>query len=167
MLNSCEFRIEPLTAQPSSRKQDRRELAPAGKRGFIGHAPGIEKLEQLLTRGVVTPAAVGFDDRKQMVRRLGTPSLGIADGGKIEPRLVVLRVACQARLEFGGIAERSRLFGKLDLGTYRSDRRRVLLVLGNAAEHRASRLLVARLEEQVRKAGCRVGIVGRLLQQGR
>ena len=78
---------------------------------------------------------------------------------------MILRILGEPRLEFGRIAERGGLLGKLHLGAHGGHGGAVLLVRGQPAEHGTRRLDVAAFEQEVSQPGRGVGAVGRLLEQ--
>src|SRR6185437_11418216 len=82
----------PLLRNTRLGEQDRRQpLAPLDG-GFIGRAPGLEQLHQLLARAVLVPFAVAFDDFEQLLRRLAALAAGVERRRQIESRLMIERV---------------------------------------------------------------------------
>src|SRR5215470_13887050 len=73
-------------------EQDRRQLLAPIDRGFIGRTPCIEKLHQLLARGVVVPFAIALDDGEQMFERVLAATFAVEGDRKIEPRLMIERI---------------------------------------------------------------------------
>src|SRR5882724_1007300 len=74
------------------RKQNDRQPLSSIHGRFIGAAPRLEELHQLLARGILVPFAVALDDFEQMVGRLGTIALRVQRGRQIESRLMIERV---------------------------------------------------------------------------
>src|ERR1700704_1090063 len=60
----------PTFAEYALRKKDRRQPLSPLNGGLIGRAPGLEELHQLLSRAVLIPFAVAFDDFEQLLGRL-------------------------------------------------------------------------------------------------
>ena len=94
---------------------------------FIGAAPRLEELHQLLARAVLVPFAVALDDFEQLVGRFGAIALRVQRGRQIESRLMIERVCGDFLFQFGDRADGLRLFGEIDRGLHGLDRRVVAL----------------------------------------
>src|ERR1700735_240994 len=90
-------RIIPPRAR--SREQDRRQPAAARYGVFVGGAPGLEKLQQLLAGAVIGPATGAAPDFHQMVDRLLPALIGIQRARKIEPGLMIQRIRSDLLLQ--------------------------------------------------------------------
>src|ERR1700716_1108883 len=112
MSMSCAYSYRKTGAHPriksegkllrdNSRKQnDRQPLASIHGR-FIGAAPRLEELHQLLACAILVPFAVALDDFQQMVGRLGTVALRVERGRQIESGLMIERVCGDFLFKFG------------------------------------------------------------------
>src|SRR6202047_5425838 len=60
--------------------------------GFIGRAPCVEKLHELLARSVIVPFAIAFHDCEQMFERVKPAAFGGERKRKTDPPLVAARL---------------------------------------------------------------------------
>ena len=109
------------------RKQDCRQPLSSIHGRFVGAAPGLEKLHELLARAVLVPLAIALDDLEQMVGRLGPVALRIQRGRQIESGLMIERVCGDFLFELGDRPDRLRLLGQFDRDLHGLDRRVVAL----------------------------------------
>src|SRR5260370_34771338 len=75
-----------------SGKKDRRQPPSPRHRMFVGRAPRLEELNQLLAGGVVIPFTVAAHDLEQLVEGLLPTAISVQCYGKVEARLVIERV---------------------------------------------------------------------------
>src|ERR1700722_8043870 len=100
------------------RKQDRRQPLASLDGGFIGRAPGLEQLHQLLARAVLVPFAVALDDFEQLLRRLGALAASVERRRQIESGLMIERVCGDFLFQLRHRADRLRLLGEIERGLY-------------------------------------------------
>ena len=127
-----------------------------------------KNLQQLRPRAVVVPAAVGLDDGQQIVRRLARacPARSGSWRGRSAPD-GRFGSAASRRSSSAGLPSAAASSASSILARTAASGRRVLLVLRAPAEHRARRLGVAGLEQQIGQPGQRLDISGALLEHGR
>src|SRR5689334_10414845 len=132
------------------RKQDGRQPLSSFDGRFVGAAPRLEELHQLLARAVIVPLAIALDDFQQLVGRFTALALRIERGREVESRLMIERVRGDLLLQFGHRTDRLGLFGKVDRSLYRLDggiialrfrhhRQRLFGLLDRASRHIAFR----------------------------
>src|SRR5438477_9317129 len=83
----------------SSGKQDRGQPLASVDGSFVGRAPRLEELHQLLARAVVIPFAVASNDLHQIVDRFLPATLAAERYREIKARLVIQRICRHLRFE--------------------------------------------------------------------
>src|SRR2546423_9305249 len=92
------------------RKQNRRQPLASLDGRFIGAAPRLEELHELLARAIVVPFAVALDDREQLLGRLDPLAGRVERGRQIESGLMIERVCGDFLFQLGDGADGLRLF---------------------------------------------------------
>src|SRR5580700_1666643 len=75
----------------SSKQYRRQPLSPFDRR-FVGRAPCIKELYQLLAGAVLVPFAVTLDDFEQLMGRFRALAGGVERGRQVKSRLMIKRV---------------------------------------------------------------------------
>ncbi len=86
---------------------------------FVGWAPRLKELNQLLAGGVVIPFTVAAHDLEQLVEGFLPTAISVQRNGKVESRLVIERVGGNFLFQLSNGAKMSRLFGDFKGGTRR------------------------------------------------
>src|SRR5260370_8723150 len=68
---------------------------------FVGRAPRLEELNQLLAGGVVIPFTVAAHDLEPLVEGLLPTAISVQRYGKVEARLVIARVGDHLLFQLG------------------------------------------------------------------
>src|SRR4051794_30170792 len=87
------------------REQDGREPFAAIDCRFIGRAPGLEELNELLAPAVVVPFTVALDDLDEVIDRLLAAAMTGEREREIEPCLVIERIGGDFLLQIGNRAD--------------------------------------------------------------
>src|SRR5260370_7340921 len=78
---------------------------------FVGRAPRLEELNQLLAGGVVIPFTVAAHDLEQLVEGLLPTAISVQRYGKVEARLVIARIGGHLLFQLGNGSKMPRLLG--------------------------------------------------------
>src|SRR5271169_5828731 len=87
-------------------EQYRRQPFAALDGGFVGRAPGIEELNELLAGAVIIPFTVALDDGDQVLERVVPLALAVEREREIEARLMIERIGGDLLLKLGDRSER-------------------------------------------------------------
>jgi len=86
---------------------------------FVGRAPRLKELNQLLAGGVVIPFTVATHDLEQLVKGLLPTAISVQRYGEVESRLMIARVGGNLLFQLGYGSKMSRLFGDFKGGASR------------------------------------------------
>src|ERR1700687_2894841 len=100
-------------------EEDRRQPLASFDSRFIGRAPCVEKLHELLARAVIVPFAIAFHDCEQMFERVKPAAFAVERERKIEPGLMVELIGGDLLFKLADRSDRLGLFGEVARGARR------------------------------------------------
>ncbi len=147
-----------------SREQDGgKPLAPVDSR-LVGRPPRLEKLHELLARGVIVPFSIAPNDVDEIIDRFGAAPFAVQGKREIEPRLMVERIGCDLLFQLAKGTNRFRLLGEFERRARGSDRRVVRLGFWNKRERLLGLIECTGAHITARKPGER-GNIAAILRQ--